>query len=178
MPASSLIQCVPAVDLVSWIQSDWFIGQQGALLVLSTKFITGFKSQLADSCQFDSQMYGDNFIDQILKEYTEKLIARRYILKEKVISFKVIRLLIKLQFSNKFNLTFVFNHRNIYKQLSQLMFKLCSKQCRQYSGISLMLMLPCRPPRNSLSQKQSRMCRWDTYIKESWRRQKYRLRSH
>ena len=27
-----------------------------------------------------------------------------------------------------------------------------------------MLMLPCRPPRNSLSQKQSRICRWDTYI--------------
>ena len=86
MPASSLIQCVPAVDLVSWIQSDWFIGQQGALLVPSAKSIKGFKSQLADSCQFDSRMYRDHFIDEILKEYSDKLRSRRYILKEKVIS--------------------------------------------------------------------------------------------
>ena len=71
----------------------------------------------------------------------------------------------------------MFNPRNIYDQLSQLMFKLCSDQCGQSSGISLMLMLPCRPPQNSLSQKQSRMCRWDTSIKGSWRRQKYRRRS-
>ena len=35
MPASNLIQCAPAVALVNWIQSDWFIGQQGALLVPS-----------------------------------------------------------------------------------------------------------------------------------------------
>ena len=41
---------------------------------------------------------------------------------------------------------FVFNPRNIYKQLSQLMFKLCSDQYRQCSGRSLRLMLPCRPP--------------------------------
>ena len=72
MPASSLKQCVPAVDLVNWIQSDWFIGQQGALLVSSAKSIKGFKSQLsgpADNCQLDSRMYEDNFIDKILKEY-------------------------------------------------------------------------------------------------------------
>ena len=75
-----------AVDLVNWIQSDLFIGQQGALLVLSAKSIKGFKSQLAGSCQFDSRMYGDNFIGEILKEYPEELRARRYILKEKVIS--------------------------------------------------------------------------------------------
>ena len=86
MPASSLIQCVPAVDLVNCIQSDWFIGQQGALLVQSAKFINGFKSQLADSCQFDSRMYADTSIDEILKEYPEELRARRYILKEKLIS--------------------------------------------------------------------------------------------
>ena len=86
MPASSLIQWVPAVDLISWIQSDWCIDQQGALLVPSAKPIKGFKSQLADSCQFDSRMYGDNFIDEISKEYPEELRARRYILREKVIS--------------------------------------------------------------------------------------------
>ena len=63
MPASSLIQCVPVVDLVNFIQSDWFFGQQGALLVPSAKSIRGFKSQLtgpAYSSQFDSRMYGDN----------------------------------------------------------------------------------------------------------------------
>ena len=38
-------------------------------------------------------------------------------------------------------------------------------------------MLPCRLRRNSLSQKQLRTCRWDTYIKGGWRRQKYRRRS-
>ena len=76
MPASSLIQCVPAVDLFNWIQSDWSVGQHGAFLVPSAKFIKGFKSQLADSCQFDSRMYGDNFIDEILKEYPEELRAR------------------------------------------------------------------------------------------------------
>ena len=86
MPASSLIQCVPAVDLVNWIQSDWFIGQQGALLVPSAKSIKGVKSQQEDSCQFDSRMYGDNFSKEILKEYPEELRTRRYILKEKVIS--------------------------------------------------------------------------------------------
>ena len=68
MPASSLIQCVPAIDLVNWIQSDWFTGQQGALLVLSAESIKGFKSQQADSYQFHSRMYGDSFIDEILKE--------------------------------------------------------------------------------------------------------------
>ena len=69
------------------ILSDWFIGQQGALLVPSAKSISGFKSQLtgtADGCQFDSRMYGDNFRDEILKEYPEELRARRYILKEKL----------------------------------------------------------------------------------------------
>ena len=86
MPASSLIQCVPAVDLVNWIQSDWFSGQQGALLVPSAKSIKGFRSRLADSCQFDSQMYAKNLTDEILKEYPEELRARPYILKEKVIS--------------------------------------------------------------------------------------------
>ena len=89
MPASSLIQCVPEVDLVNWIQSDWFIGQEVALLVPSAKSIKGFKSQLtvpADSCWFDSRMYGDNFIDEIFKEYPKELRARRYILKEKLIS--------------------------------------------------------------------------------------------
>ena len=90
MPASSLIQCVPAVDFVNWIQSDWFIGQQGALLVPSAKSIEGFKSQLADSFQFDSRMYGDNFIDEILKENPKELRARRYILNEKVISLQSI----------------------------------------------------------------------------------------
>ena len=82
---------MPAVDLVNWIQSDWFSGHQGALLVPSAQSIKGFKSQLtgpADSCQFDSRMNGDNFIDKILKEYPEELRARRYSLKEKV---KVIR---------------------------------------------------------------------------------------
>ena len=77
MHAASLIQCVPAVDPVSWIQSNWFIGQQGALLVPSAKSIKGFKSQLADSCQFDSRIDGDNFIDEILKEYPEELRDRR-----------------------------------------------------------------------------------------------------
>ena len=72
MPVSSLIQCVPAIDLVNWIQSDWFTGQQGALLVLSAESIKGFKSQLADCCRFHSRMYGDSFIDEILKEYPEK----------------------------------------------------------------------------------------------------------
>ena len=86
MPASSLIQCVPAVDLVNWIQSDWFGGQQGVLLVPSAKSIKVFESQLAGSCQFDSRMYGKNFTDEILKEYPEELRARPYILKEKVIS--------------------------------------------------------------------------------------------
>ena len=86
MPASSLIQCVRAVELVNWIQSDWFIGQQRALLVPSAKSIEEFKSQLADSCQFDSRMYGDNFLDEILKENPEELRARRYILKENAIS--------------------------------------------------------------------------------------------
>ena len=81
MPASILIQCVPAVDLVSWIQSDWFIGQQAALLVPSAKSIKGFKSQLADSCQFDSQMYRDNVLDKILKEFPDEFRARRYNLK-------------------------------------------------------------------------------------------------
>ena len=85
MPASNLTQCVPAVDLVSWIQSDWFIGQQGALLVPSAKTIKRFKSQLADSCQFDSRIYGDNSIDEILKEYSEERRARRYISKENLI---------------------------------------------------------------------------------------------
>ena len=87
MPASSLIQCVPAIDLVCWIQSDWFIDQQGALLVPSAKSIKGFKSQLADSCQFDSRMYADNLIGEISKGYPEELRARRYILKEKVNQF-------------------------------------------------------------------------------------------
>ena len=73
MPTSSLIQCVSAVDLVNWIHSDWVIGQQRALLVPSAKSIEGFKSQLADSCQFDSRMYGYNFIDKILKEHPEEL---------------------------------------------------------------------------------------------------------
>ena len=82
---------MPAVDLVNWIQSDWFSGHQGAFLVPSAQSIKGFESQLtgpADSCQFDSLMYGDSFIDKILKEYPEELKARRYSLKEKV---KVIR---------------------------------------------------------------------------------------
>ena len=55
----------------------------------SAKSILGFESQItvpADSCQFDSRMYGDNFIDEFLKEYPEELRARWYILKEKVIS--------------------------------------------------------------------------------------------
>ena len=72
MPASKLVQCVAAVNLVNWIQSEWFFGQRGAMLVPSAKSIKGFKSQLtgpADSCQFDSRMYGDNFIDENLKEY-------------------------------------------------------------------------------------------------------------
>ena len=67
MSVSSLKQCVSAVDLVNWIQSDWFIGQQEAQLVPSAKSIKGFKSQLtgpADSGQFDSQMYEDNFIEK------------------------------------------------------------------------------------------------------------------
>ena len=88
MPASSLIQCLPAVDIVSWIQSDWFISHQTALLVPSVKSTKGFKSQLEDSFQFDSQMYGDNFIDEVLKECPVELRARRYILKEKLISLK------------------------------------------------------------------------------------------
>ena len=75
MPASSLIQCVSAVDLVNWIQSDWFSGQQGALLVPSAKSVKRFKSQLADSCQLDSRMYGKNFADETLKEYHEELRA-------------------------------------------------------------------------------------------------------
>ena len=69
MPASSLIQCVPAVDLVNWIQ---FIGEQGALLFPSAKSIKGF-----------DRKYGDHFIDEILKEYPEELRGRRYIFKEK-----------------------------------------------------------------------------------------------
>ena len=78
-----------AVNLVNWMQSEWFIGKQGPMLVPSAKSIKGFKSQLtgpADSCQFDSRLYGDNFLDEILKEYPEELRARRYILREKVIS--------------------------------------------------------------------------------------------
>ena len=89
MPASSLIRCVPAVDLVNWIESDWFTGQQGALLVPSAKSIKGFKNQQsgpADSCQFDNRMYEDIFIYKILKEYPEELRARLYTLEEKVIS--------------------------------------------------------------------------------------------
>ena len=89
MLASILIQCEPAVDLVNWIQSDWFIGQQRALLAPSAKSIKGFKSQLtgpADSYQFDSPMYGGTFIDEMLTEYPEELRARQYIIKEKVIS--------------------------------------------------------------------------------------------
>ena len=80
MPASSLKQCMPAVDLINWIQLDWFICQQGALLVPSATSIKGSKSQLTgpeDSCQFNSLMYGDNFIDEILKDYPEELRARR-----------------------------------------------------------------------------------------------------
>ena len=86
MPASSLIHCVPVVDLFSWIQSDWFIDQQGSLLVPSAKSIKGFKIQQADSCHFDSRMYGDNFSDEILMEYPEELRDRRYSLKENLIS--------------------------------------------------------------------------------------------
>ena len=61
MPASILIHCGLVVDLVNWIHSDWFIGQQGALLVPSAKSIEGFKSQLsgpADSCQFAAECMG------------------------------------------------------------------------------------------------------------------------
>ena len=90
MPASILIQCASAVDLVNWIQSDCFIGQQGALLIPSAKSIKGLKRQLsapADSCQLDSRMYGDSFTDEIFKEYPEELRARQYILKENVISW-------------------------------------------------------------------------------------------
>ena len=72
---------------------------------------------------------------------------------------------------------FLFNPGKIYNQLSQLTFKLCSDQCPQCSGISLKLMLPCRSPQKSLFQKQLGRCRWDTYIKGGWRRQKYRRRS-
>ena len=90
MPASSLIQCVSAIDLVNWIQLDWFFGQQAVLLFPSANYILGFKSQLTGppkSCQFDSRIHGDNFINEILKEYPKELRARRYILKETLISF-------------------------------------------------------------------------------------------
>ena len=89
MPASSLIQCVPAVDLFNWIQSDRFFGQQGAQSVPSAIFIKDFKSQLtgsADSGQFDSRMYEDNFINETLKDYPEELRDRQYSLKEKIIT--------------------------------------------------------------------------------------------
>ena len=55
----------------------------------SAKSIQGFESQItvpADSCQCDSQLYGYNFNDEILKEYPEELRARWYTLKKKVIS--------------------------------------------------------------------------------------------
>ena len=58
------------------------------MLVPSAKSLKGFKSQLtgpADSCQFDSRMYGDNSIDENLKEDPEELRTRWYSLKEKVI---------------------------------------------------------------------------------------------
>ena len=67
MTTSNLIQCMPAIDLVNCIQSDWFIDQQEALLVPSAKSIQGFASQQsgpADSCQFDRRMYRENLIDE------------------------------------------------------------------------------------------------------------------
>ena len=79
-----------------------------------------------------------------------------------------------IQFSNRLNLIFVFNPRNIYNQLGQLMIKFFSDQGRQCSGTSLMLMPPCRQPRSSLSQFSVKDVSLGTYIKGSWRRQKYR----
>ena len=46
MPFSIVIHCVPAVNLVNMIQSDWLIGRKRSLLVLSAKSIKGFTSQL------------------------------------------------------------------------------------------------------------------------------------
>ena len=72
MPASSLI-LTGLLDKKTCLlaKKDWFIGQKGALVVPSAKSIQRFDCQLtapADSCQFDSRTYGDNFIDEISKE--------------------------------------------------------------------------------------------------------------
>ena len=39
LPASSLIRCVPVINLVNCLQSDWLIDQQGVLLVPTAKSI-------------------------------------------------------------------------------------------------------------------------------------------
>ena len=133
---SSLKQCVLAVIIVNSIQSNWFIGQQGALLDPSAKTTKGFKRHLtgpADSCQYDRRIYGDNLIDKRLSENPEESRARRCSLKEKVVHLlsNLTRSHLAVHFSNNFKLTFVVNPRKRYTQLSQLMFKVCCDQCQQ-----------------------------------------------